>query len=218
MAVVRQEVVSLADVRAHLRYPDTDTSDDQVFTSIYIPAATNVIQQECDTVVPTVYDEYYDGGEFSIWTWHKPVLSVENVEEGWGWTNFTLDYVQVNSPNATSMFAYSVDDTEMGQISRRSGGNVNIPFMHGSSNIRVTYTAGRQTVPAAIKLAALELIAHWWQNSQQRSSGGDSMSEYSFGAMDTDFTRSTGATGINAGIPYRVIELLKPYRRLPFIG
>ncbi len=215
MAVRRQQIVSLADVRQHLRYPPNDTQDDQVFMNTYIPAATNVITQECDVVVPTEYDEYYDGGEPSIWVWHRPILEVQEVQEGWGYTNYDLDYVEVNSPNATSMFAYSIDDYGIGQISRRSGGNVNVRFRPGSSNIRIVYVAGREEVPGALKLAALELINHWWQGSQQRAAQYQSSG---FDEVNTDFTRSQGVTGINAGLPVRVLELIKPYRRMPFIG
>lgn len=213
MASITQ-VVSLAEVRTHLRYPVSNTADDDTIQNIFIPAATDVIRMECGDIVPTIYDETYDGGNFEIWLRHRPVLEINNIEEGWGFTTYTLDYVQVNSLNATSMFAYSIDDAETGQITRRSAGNVNIRFMHGNQNIRVTYAAGRESVPAAVKLAALELIAHWWQNSQQRGSG----QAFAYDNTAEDFTRSTGISGYNAGVPYRILELLKPYRRMPFIG
>ncbi len=207
-------VVSLQDVLTHLRYPANIQSDDASLMG-FINAATDVMAHECGDIVPQQYDEYYDGGDLAINTRHTPVISVINVEEGWGWTNYELGYVQVNSPNATNIFAYSIDDPATGLISRRSGGNVNIPFMMGSANIRVTYVAGRDTVPGAIRLAALELIAHWWQGSQQR---GMQFQTEGYDTVNTDFSRTLGGTEINMGVPYRVIELLKPFRHIPFIG
>jgi hypothetical protein len=113
------------------------------------------------------------------------------------------------------MFAYSIDDLSIGLISRRSGGNVNIPFMAGAANIRVTYIAGRSNVPGALRLAALELIAHWWQGSQQRATQYQSSG---YDAVDVDFSRTMGGVEFNSGIPYRVIELMRPYRHIPYIG
>jgi hypothetical protein len=157
----------------------------------------------------------YDGGDYALNTRNTPILSVINVEEGWGWTNYELQYVQVNSTEATNMFAYSIDDLSIGLISRRSGGNVNIPFMAGSANIRVTYIAGHSNVPGALRLAALELIAHWWQGSQQRATQYQSAG---YDAIDVDFSRTLGGTEFNAGVPYRVMELMRPYRHIPYIG
>lgn len=207
-------IVSLDDVLAHLRYTPDNTADDAQLTG-FMTAATNVIQHECGQVVPQQFDEYYDGGDYAISLRNVPILSVANVEEGWGWTNYELTYVQVNSQRATEIFAYSIDDPTLGIISRRSGGNVNIRFMNGSGNIRVTYTAGRPEVPGALRLAALELVAHWWQGSQMRALQYQSNG---YDALDVDFSRTLGGTQFNSGVPYRVLELIRPYRHTPFIG
>jgi hypothetical protein len=208
------QVVSLADVRTYLRYPAADTSDDDALANLFIPACTDAMTDLCGEICPVQYDEYYDGGDCSIWLRHVPVLSVQNVNEGWGWIDYDLDYVQVNTVPATSLFAYSLDDNETGEISRRSAGNVNIPFMPGSDNIRVTYTGGRPGTPGGVYLAALELIRHWWAGSQQRSSGeADTYDETA-----EDFTRSTGVTGINFGVPYAIVAMVRGQRKAPVIG
>lgn len=208
-------IVSLADVKAHLRYPTADVADDSALAG-FISAASDVIDTETGICVPKQYEESYSGGDFKIWLAHIPVISVENVIEGWGFINQDLSMVQANSPNTGNLFAFSVDEPETGEISRRTGGNINIPFNPGVSNILITYTAGRTTIPGAIRLAALELIAHWWQSSQQRAGGGTGVRAYD--AVDTDFTRTTGVTGFNQGVPYRIIEILRPFRRFPIIG
>lgn len=213
------DIVSLADVRAHLRYPATNTADDIAIQG-FIAAADDVIRAECGEVVPRRCDEYHDGGNYVLYLRHRPVLEVVNVEEGWGWWNWELDYQQVNSVPAGALFAYSVDSPEIGAVSRRSAGNVPIPFVPGMKNIRVTYMAGRPMVPGAIRLAALELIAHWWQQSQQRST----VSSAGFTAYDAvegeRATRETetGMINMNVGVPFRILEMLRPYRHIPFMG
>ena len=209
-------IVLLSDVWAYLRYPSTPPAGDQVIMQQMIDAAAEVIRMECGDVFPTEYDEYHDGGDLSVWAYHSPILSIQNVEEGWGWINYELDFVEVNSNPAGSLFAYSLDSAEVGMITRRSAGNVAIPFMRGEDNIRVTYTAGRAVTPPVIYLAVLELINHWWQNSQQRNIGVNGGQYDSVG--ETEFTRATGLTSINQGVPYRILELIKPYRRFPVIG
>lgn len=211
--------VSLADVRAHLRYPAANTNDDIALQG-FISAADEVIRSECGDVVPTNYDEYYNGGDYTIYLRHRPVLEVNNVEEGWGYFNYELDFQQMNTVPAGNMFAYSLDAPIIGAISRRSAGNVQIQFVPGTKNVRVEYTAGRSPIPGSIRLAALELIAHWWQSSQLRTAAaGGNFASYD--AVEGEhFTRATetGLVNINIGVPYRILELLKPHRHVPYIG
>lgn len=210
-------VVTLDEVRRHLRYPVADTQDDAAI-QLFIDAADEVMKKECGANVAIQYDEYYDGGDSAIFLFNTPVLSIELVEEGWGFATFNLDYVQVDSPVVATNFAYSIDDAENGYITRRTSGNVLIPFQPGTNNIHFVYTAGRNPIPPIIKLAELELIAHWWQNSQQRA--GVQATQNSFAAVDYEIPRSGGAqyTSINQGVPWRIIEMIKPYRSAPIIG
>jgi hypothetical protein len=113
--------------------------------------------------------------------------------------------VQVNSivqneANFDPIFAYSVDIPETGKISRRYGGNVPAPFVQGQGNIHILYTAGvaPDKIPSNVVLAVLELIAHWYQGSQQRGGTGQGTG---YDTTDVDFTRSQGLTAINQGVP-----------------
>jgi hypothetical protein len=215
------DIVNLLDVKTHLRYPDPSqpSPDDPAFQG-FIDAADDVIKVECGDIVPARYVEFHDGGRRWIFLHHYPVLSVDNVEEGWGWANYELDYQQVNTQPAQDMFAYSLDLPAIGGVTRRTAGNVSIPFVPGDMNIKVNYTAGRSSVPGSVRLAALELISHWWTNSQFRSGGSASGT---FGSYDTtdeqDVTgRQSGMTSPNVGVPFRVLELLKPYRHTPIFA
>ena len=215
-------IVSLADVRAHLRYPNpAQPSSDDVALQKFIAAADEVIEYECGDILPHRFDEYYDGGDEEIYLRNKPLLSVENVEEGWGWINYELDYVEANSPGAIfSMFAYSIDGHEFAKITRRTAGNVVIPFRPGIDNIHVQYTTGYNAIPASVTLAELELVAHWWQNSQLRAvalAGANIAYDAVAGAAYTRDTES-GTQNLNIGVPYRILEMLKAHRRGPIIA
>lgn len=211
-------IVTLDEVKNHLRYPISATQDDAAL-QFHIEAADDVLRKECGEILPQVYDETYDGGSTTLYTIHTPLLSVESIQEGWGYQNFVLDYVQANTVGTSgSLYAYSIDNAETGQITRRTAGNTVTRFVAGTGNIRITYTAGRQPVPALIRLAELELVAFWWQNSQERAS--QQSQQYGFGAIDQEIPRSGGAqyTSINQGIPWRIIEMIKAYRAGPIIG
>lgn len=206
-------LVSLAAVRQHLRYSATDTTDDAEL-QVYMNAADDVVRSECGDIVPTAYDEYHDGGSCMIYVHHRPVLEVLNVEEGWGWWDYDLDYQQVNTIPAGALFAYSLDVPLLGGISRRSAGNVMIPFVPGVKNIRIQYVAGRKDVPGSAYLFELELIAYWWRNSQMRAMTAMATTTQAQ-AVNADFTRAEGVSSINLGVPAGLMELLKGSRRPP---
>jgi len=183
-----------------------------------MPAAQKVIERELGHIVSkTIRAERHNGGHCEVWLRELPVLYVQNVEEGWGYYDWELDDQEVNSIPALSMWAYSLDQPEEGLVTRRSQGNVLVPFTPGRDNIRVDYVAGREEVPENAVLAFCELTAHWYRVSQLRTAnqpGG----AFQPNALNQDFTRSTGNTSINLGVPEEIIELLKPERRRPIIG
>jgi hypothetical protein len=215
-------IVSLQEVKEHLRYPNPSapTSDDSNLQR-FITAADECIEFECDEILPRLFEETYDGGRTKIFLRHRPVLEVLNIEEGWGWINFELDFVDVNSPaQVNSVYAYSIDNAQTGEITRRSAGNVVLPFVRGDNNIAVTYRAGESVIPGTLILAELELIAHWWQNSQLR---GVTMAGANIGydaVAGSIYSRDTesGNQNLNIGVPYRILEMIKGHRRMPIIA
>ncbi len=210
------ELVSLSEMKNYLRYPNPDTaSPDDFLIGEFMASAADVIKRECGDVVQKTYDEWYAGGDCQIILRHVPVYSVMQVEENWGFTNYVLSQQAGDAlPQNTSLWAFSLDQPEQGVITRRSVGNVMIPFVWPTrgDNIRIQYIAGRSTVPSAIRHAYMDLVAYWWQNAMQRSYNGDS-SPSGFGAVDQG-----GTAGFNAGVPYRILEILRGERRTPIIG
>lgn len=215
-------IVSLTDVKTHLRYPSpSQPSPDDTALQKFINAADDCIEYECNDILPSLHSEHYDGGDISIFLRHKPLLSVQNIEEGWGYINYELDFVEVNSPGPVfSMFAYSIENYETAEISRRTAGNVTRPFRAGDGNIFVQYRSGVEAIPGSVILGELELIVHWWQNSQLRAVtmaganiGYDTVTGQAY-SRDTE----TGVQNINIGVPYRILEMIKAHRRDPIIA
>ena len=216
-------IVTLADVKRHLRYPNPSAphADDAALLD-FIEAADPVIRYECDDILPEAYTEQHDGGDFRIYLFNRPLLSVQGIQESWGWISYDLDYQQAGvAPGSTSMFGYSIDNAEVSEVSRRTMASVLIPFVPGSNNITVQYTAGIQPIPGNIILATKELIAHWWRNSQQRSgsSGAGAPNEAAFDSVEgAAYSRDPGTQNINIGVPFRIIQLIKGNRRMPFMA
>lgn len=181
-------------------------------------AAQKVIEKELGHIVSKkIHAERHDGGKCEVWLRELPVLYVENVEEGWGYYDQELDDQQVNSIPALSIWAYSLDMPVEGLLTRRSAGNVMIPFVRGRNNVRVDYVAGRIEMPDNAVLAFCELVAHWYRTSQQRASNQPSTA-FNVNQVNADFTRSTGTSSINLGVPTEIIALLSRDRRRPVIG
>ena len=211
-------IVTLTEAKTHLRFPNpTQPNTDDQNIEGFILAATEVIEGEVGKCVQRQVIEYHDGGQIAIYLRQRPVLQVVEIIENWGYFNWDLAAQPSTTIPATNLFAYSLDNPVEGRVTRRSVGNIAVPFMAMGSqfpaNLKVTYIAGRNQVPYAVRLATLELVAHWWQHSQQRSFGGGSPN----GNFDDDIPDG-GATEFNAGVPYRVLELLTWHRRAPIIG
>lgn len=212
------ELASLAQVKDYLRIPDANTLDDNKLSTVFMPAGVKVIERELGHIISRpVRAERHHGGRCEIWLRELPVLYIQNIEEGWGYFNQELDDQEVNSIPALSIYAYSLDNPEEGQVSRRGPGSVPYPFLHGHNNIRIDYVVGRQEMPDNAVLAFLELVSHWYRVSQLRT-GNQVSGVFNPGTViDQDFTK-TGDTSINMGVPMEILELLKPDRRRPIIG
>jgi hypothetical protein len=86
-------------------------------------------------------------------------------------------------------------DADTGIVRLASGG-----WFAGS--YRVTYSVGRPTVPAAVRLAILVVASHLWET--QRGAAP-------VGPLATDDTFATPGAGF--AVPNRAVELLAPYRQ-----
>jgi hypothetical protein len=213
------EIASLSTVKQYMRIPNpTVANTDDATIQMLMDAAQKVCERELGVIVArTVRAERHDGGKCELWLREIPVLYIENVQEGWGYYNWDLDDQEINSIPALSIWSYSLDQPTEGLITRRAAGNVLFPFVNGRNNIRVDYVAGRTEVPANATLAFCELVSIWYRQSQLRMTQGGP-AQVQFNALNQDFTRATGDSSINLGVPDSIIEMLKPDRRRPIIG
>lgn len=186
-------IASLAEAKDALNIDQANTDHDAEI-QIYVDAADRVIEDLVGPVTPADFDEWYDGGYGDIVLRHWPVTAVTAVTEYSGTT--PTDLTVAASPDLITGTSY-VFDPDTAILYRQSTFGT-VAFANGTSNIRVQYTAGRTTVPANIKLAALEFIRHNYQLAQQ---GG--APSYGAAGEEGPFVPSGFA------IP-RVYELLQP--------
>lgn len=194
-------LVTLDEVKAHLN--KTDFLDDLELQG-FIDAATPLIENMSGPVIPRTVTEYYSGGTSVITLNSMPVQSITSIVETYGQTNYSLTQSELGS--AMSGFAFTFDALT-GRVIRRAY-NAEAMFPIGANNVKVIYVAGRDTVPANIRLAALMLIQHLWTTSQVNRNGG----RPSLGGDDTF------VPGMGFAVPNRVKELLQPSPRVPGVA
>lgn len=196
-------IVQLADVKFHLNIVDNTT--DMELQS-FIDAATPIIEKITGPVIRQTFVEYFDGGTTQLLLGNLPLISITSITEVDGDELNTLTAITLGS--GTTQYGYTVDP-ERGRIVRRVN-NAEAYFADGVQNIKVTYVAGYAdgAFPKNVRLATLNLIQHWWQQSQMNKSAGRAM----YGGDDVSAMVGGWA------IPNRVRELLQPDPDLPGIA
>lgn len=198
------DLVSLADARDQLNITDT-THDDELLG--FIDAATATVEGIVGPVLRRTYTEVHDGGGLTIVLNNPPIISVTSVTEMVGPTAYTLADAEINT--TTGAYSYSIDSYERGVIARRWSGGLVGPFIGGVRNIQVVYVAGRSNIPPAIRLAALLLIEHLWEQTQRGSSTGRPVPGGSEPA-DVDYSPPSKES--------QAMSMLAPYRKAPALA
>lgn len=176
-------LISIEEAKSALNFPADDTANDEEIM-LFIAAATNVIEDITGPLFPATYIERFDGNTFTVLLSRAPeeVISVTD-------TGTTVDPAE-----------YTVEP--FGRIRRLDSQR----FRRGFQTLAVTYRAGTGIVPAAVVLAARELIQFSYRQSQQgeRPQFG--------GGPDMATTRSGYL------VPKRVLEWLDPAIRQSAAG
>lgn len=191
------------DVKPWLQIPFTNTTVNtklQAITDLACQWVQNYIGRP---IAPTTYDRRFNG--WNGWNGayvelpYYPVLEIVSVTEYWGVSG---PHVLSEQTPTNQVDGYQVDYLR-GQVIRAFPGLVQRPWFPGSRNVEIVWTAGYNPIPADIKLATLEYIAHWWKNTQQQSGNrtGGSHMEYD------DIVQS----GMWQGVPHRIEALISPY-------
>lgn len=218
-------IITLTDAKTWLRYPNpaSASSDDAGIQSV-IDAAADVLRYLCDDILPTQYSETHSGGTPILQTYHKPILSVSSVIENAGALSYALTFQPISAPEiaeggvvtepeASWPWSYAIDDNEQGLISKRGVANSLGTFQPGYRNISITYIAGRSPVPPALVLAAKDLVAHVWQQSELRSAVTNPAFQQYDAISGAGYSREPNTVLLSYGIPNRILELVAPYRR-----
>ncbi|MEU0393813.1 hypothetical protein ABZ208_13720 [Streptomyces sp. NPDC006208] len=180
-------ILSLADAKKHLN--KTGTTDDDEIRG-WVESITAGIEGLCGPVIVRAVTERHEGRRVSmICLRQTPVLSLTSVvailDSGADYTVGDLDV-----------------DAVTGVVQRLDGGTLTGP-------LRVTYTAGRRIVPAAISSAARIILQHLWRTQQ-----GPGRPQLGTG----DFDVTEPVVGFGYAIPNRALQLLEPYRLPPGVG
>lgn len=180
-------LLTLAEAKAQL---DLTTTSDDVELQAYIDGLTDAIERHVGPVENREVTETHDVGMVrQLVLLQTPVVSLTTV-----------------AAVLTSGTSYEVADLDLdgttGVVRRLDGCALRGP-------LRVTYTAGRGTVPATINLAARIMLQHLWRTqygAARGAVGGD------------DFAVSEPVTGWGYAIPNRVLQLLEPYKIPPGVA
>ncbi len=159
-------------------------------------------------IAPQQFDRRFDG--WSGWNGayqelpYYPVLEITSVIEYWGVSG---PHVLLESTPAVQIDGWQCEWLT-GRLTRVFPGNVQKPWFPGSRNIEVVWTAGYNPVPPRYRVGTLELIAHWWRNTQQQSAlrapGLTEAGEYDGGVK----------SGMFEGIPPHVMDTLFPNEQI----
>lgn len=174
---------------------------DDARLSAYIEAARLSIEELTGPLRPRELTEVHDGDGDVVMLERPPVLSLVTVLEHRG--SGGTDTLAVSIPGVR------VDGVQLdpvtGEVRRVGHGGWAKDFYPGHRNIEITYRAGRED-PAAIelaKVAAGDLIAHWWT---RRRAGSPTNLQPGQPAI---------SSGVGYAVPNFVVQILRPLLRAP---
>jgi hypothetical protein len=157
------------ELKPWMQYPTSDTSKDWQM-ELAMDAACVWIQNEFfgRPIAPRQYDWRFDGwtgfmGAYIMLPFY-PVLEIISVTEYRGQIGHALTELQ---PAATTGDGFQVSYAT-GRLTRAFVGNIQRPWFGGSRNIEVVWVAGYNPVPPNIRMATLNLAAHWFRHSEQQ--------------------------------------------------
>lgn len=163
MAIVRG-LCTLAEARLSI-FGDQESTAPTTRNSLiedYISAATLQVEKYTGPMYAESRTLYFDGGEEAIVLPYRFNAVTSITVDGTAYTSYVAD--------AAKGIIYA--------------GSSNSPseFNDGIQNVTVVVTVGYATIPPNAKMAARELVVHWWRNGQQgnRPSFGDNSADSSY--------------------------------------
>lgn len=184
-------LLTLAEAKAQL---DIDTTSSDTELQAYVDGVTAAIEAHVGPVENRSVTEVHDlpaCGVRMLVLRQTPAVSLTSVAavltSGSGYDVADLDL-----------------DGETGTVRRKDGGRLYGP-------LRFVYVAGRGTVPPTLNLAARIMVQHLWRTQYGASRGLSSI-----GGGD-DVSVNEPIAGWGYAIPFRVLQLLEPYKLPPAV-
>lgn len=184
-------LISLSDAKRHLNIPASSTADDDELRG-WIEATAQVVEFFVGPVMRrTVVETHRVGSVRSLALRQTPAVAVTSMNAVLtGGSVFTVADFDL--------------DSETGIVQRLDGSTFTGP-------LRITYTAGRAVVPAAISHAARIILQHLWR-TQRGSARGPAL------AGSDDYSVTEQVPGLGYAVPNRALQLLEPYRLPPGVA
>ena len=155
-----QEPVSLADAKAHLR---VDVPDDDALISRLITGARSELERSLGRALITQTWTYWLDAWPQGYAVSLPLAPVQSIEQ-------VRTYAQDDSFAVLPASGYLLDGQGSPPRLIRRGTVAWVQPLRPGNGIAIDFTAGHGTqptdVPAALRIALLVLVGHWYENRQ----------------------------------------------------
>lgn len=206
-----QQLVGLADVKEYLGMNPSQRDRDHELIAM-IEGMRPQVEHLTGPIVPQVFDERHDGGQYFIRLRRRPssgygttpVLDLLGCSEYRGPIEYTLSVV--GDPTRGSIYSCMLD-AKLGTVTRRTSGGGVIAFPAQAQAVHVVYRAGQAQVPPNVRQACLEIVRINFRTTARAGRG------YSAEADVEDVADRQAFM-----IPRRVREMLAPTRRGPSLA
>ena len=183
-AAPAQEPVSLADAKAHMR---VDVTDDDALIARLITGARCELERGLGRALITQSYTYYLDAWPKGFAVNLPVAPVQSIEQ-------VRIYALDDSSAILAPAAYLLDGLGSPPRMIRRGTLPWVVPLRPGNGIAIDFTCGHGSqptdVPAALRIATLILVAHWYEHRQLAEPGGSA----------------------GTGLPDMVRDLIAPYR------
>ncbi len=199
--------LTLADARGWLGFPNPqNTSPQDANLQLVLDMACTWVQMFIGR--PASAQEFFErhdgwGGEY-IQLHESPVVEVLTCTE-YQSTGGSISLSESTPENPID--GYQLNYATGRMMRTFAGYSWPRTWFPGSRNIEITYLAGFNPTPPDIRLATLEMIAHWWRNTQQESAN-----RLGSAGAAAEYDPEEDAPGLWQGVPFRIIDLLDSYR------
>lgn len=204
-------LVPLGEVKDYLSIEANDRTHDMKLIR-YINAVRPIIENITGPILPQVYRETFDGGQYFVSLRRRPsttfgttpIFRLIACSEWRGPIEYDLSIIA--TPAQGTIYS-CLFHKRQGIVERRTSGGGVMAFPKMASSVLCVYEAGQETVPYNVQEAALETIRINWATTQMVGSGRQTVAD----------TEEVGNPAFGVFLPRRVREMLAPNRRGPSI-